>query len=626
MTYGYAGRILRINLTNKKITIEQPGDKFYRTYVGGKGFIGYYLLNEVQENVDPLGEKNKLIFATGVMTGLPIVGMPRYVVGAKSPLTDGFGQSEAGGFWGPELKKAGYDAIIIEGKSETPVYISIKDDLIEIKNASHLWGKETGEVQDIIIKELGDKTIRVAQIGPAGEKLVKYACITNNLKHYNGRNGLGTVMGSKKLRAIAVKGTKKINFYDNDRIKEIGKRYLSDYMDKPLSRGLYDYGTAGGVATLNAMGFLPTDNYQLGEFKNAEEITGQKLAETILSKREGCYACAIRCKRIVDVDEDGLRIDPKFGGPEYETIAGFGSLCHIGDLKTISKANEMCNRFGIDTISTSVSIAFAMECYEKGLLKDLDINGLDIKFGDADIIFKLIEMIASREGIGDLLAEGSFRASKIIGKGSDSLLMTAKKQEFALHDPRTRAGLAIAYATAGNATDHMHMIHDTMIDKPGEIMDELSALGLLEPVAIKDISWKKVRAVKNITEWTSFINMAGICILAVAPRGTLSINEVVELYRAATGWNTSLFEIMRAGERGINLARMFNLRNGLNIDDDSLSKKSFTVIENEIAPKHKLEEESLNKGVSLLFEMRGWNDGIPTKGKLYDLNLDWLVE
>jgi len=626
MPYGYAGKILRINLTNKKIIVEKPDEGFYRTYVGGKGFIAYYLLNEVPENVEPLGEENKLIFANGIMTGLPVVGMPRYVVGAKSPLTDGFGQSEAGGFWGPELKKAGYDAIILEGKSEKPVYIYINDDSVEIKEANHLWGKETGEVQNIIHNELGDKSVKVAQIGPAGEKLVKYACISNNLKHYNGRNGLGAVMGSKNLRAIAVKGTNKIEFADPDKIKEISKNYLSTYMEKPLSRGLYDFGTSGGVATLNTLGMLPTKNYNFGEFEGAEKITGQKLAETILSKREGCYACAIRCKRIVDVDEEGMRIDPKFGGPEYETIAGFGSLCCVDDLKAISKANEMCNRLGIDTISTSVSIAFAMECFEKGLLNKEDTKGMDISFGNVESVLKLVEMIGRREGIGDLLAEGSYRASKVIGKGSESFTMTSKKQEYALHDPRTKAGLGLSYSTAGNATDHMYMVHDNMISKEGEVLNGVSTFGIIEPIPTKDISWKKVRAFKTLSEWTSFINMAGICLLAVAPRGGLSVNEVVELYSAATGWDTSLFEIMKSGERSINMARMFNIKNGMGKKEDSLSTKTFELMNNENSPKHKMVEDELNDSIELLYEMRGWNDGVPKRGKLYELNLDWLVD
>lgn len=625
MPYGYAGKVLRINLTNRETIVEKPDDVFYRTYVGGKGFIAYYLLNEVEENVDPLGTENKLIFATGIMTGLPVVGMPRYVVGAKSPLTDGFGQSEAGGFWGPELKKAGYDALILEGKSDTPVYIVINDDEIEIREASHLWGRETGEVQDMILDDLNDKSFKVAQIGPAGEKLVKYACISNNLKHYNGRNGLGAVMGSKNLRAIAVKGTKKLEFADKDKITKISKNYLSTYMEKPLSRGLHDFGTAGGVATLNTLGMLPTRNYKYGEFEGADKITGQKLAETILSKREGCYACAIRCKRIVDVDEEGMRIDPRYGGPEYETIAGFGSLCCIDDLKSISKANEMCNRLGIDTISTSVSIAFAMECYEKGLLSDEEIDGMDMSFGNVETMLKLIELIARREGIGNLLAEGSYRAAKKIGKGSESFLMTSKKQEFALHDPRTKAGHGLSYATAGNATDHMYMIHDNMISQEGEVLSGIASLGILEPIPAKDISWKKVRAFKTLSEWTSFINMAGICLLAVAPRGTLSMNEVAELYCAATGWNSSLYEIMKSGERSINMAKIFNLKNGLDEKDDKLSKKSFSLMDNECSPKHEIDKDSLYESIELLYEMRGWTDGKPSRGKLYELNLGWLV-
>ena len=629
MIYGYTGKILRVNLSTSDITIETPDQTFYRMYMGGKGIIAHYLLKEVSPEADALGAENKLIFATGVLTGIPIAGTPRYTVGAKSPLTGGFGQSEAGGFWGPELKKAGWDAVIIEGKAEKPVYLSITDSDIQINDAAELWGKETGTVQQLIREELGEQKTSVLQIGPAGENMVKYACITNNLKHYNGRNGMGAVMGSKNLRAIAVKGSGEIKTANPEKISELRKEYLAVYKNEPLSRGLFDYGTSGGISTLNAAGMFPSRNFKYGENQHAEEITGQKLAETIMSKREGCFACPVRCKRVVDVNEESLSIDPAFGGPEYETIAGFGANCMMAELKLISKANELCNRFGMDTISVSGTIAFAMECFENGLIDTEFTNGLRLEFGNSYAVLTLLERIALRaDNFSSLLAEGSFRAAEKIGKGSEVYLNTSRKQEYALHDARTKTGLAFAYSTAANATDHMYIVHDTMISNPGIVLDKLSGIGIYEPISPAEVSWKKARNVKTVSEWTSFQNCAGMCILVFAPRGVISLNTVVELLRAATGWEyTSLYEIMKAGERAENMGRAFNILHGSASSEDNLSQRSHEDLANEHSNYYAVDKKNLADGIKDLFEMRGWDEnGIPSRGKLYDLNLGWLAE
>lgn len=625
MNYGYTGKIARINLSTRDIRIEQPDEIFYRTYIGGKGFIAYYLLKELTKGIDPLGPENKLIFACGIMTGLPVAGMPRYVVGAKSPLTGGFGQSEAGGFWGPELKKAGFDALIIEGKAAEPVYIYIHNGDVHIRDAKHLMGKETGEVQEIICKELGDRKVRIAQIGPAGEKLVKMACITNELKHFNGRNGLGAVMGSKNLRAVAVRGTMDIIYSDSEKIKEIGNQYLKMYMSHPLSRTLYHYGTSAGVTALSAAGILPTKNFIRGEFQEAERIGGDALVDKILKRREGCYACAIRCKRAVEVKRDDCNVDPKYGGPEYETLAAFGSLCEIGNIELIAKANEMCNRYGIDTIGTGASIAFAMECYERGILTKEDTEGIEITFGNENIILQLIEMIAKREGIGDLLAEGTTLAAKQIGNGAEECLLCVKGQELPMHDPRGKASVGIGYATSENSTDHMVAAHDGFFTQKGFTLDSVASLGLLEPVSSRDLSWKKIRMFVYLEQWWSFFNMAGICYFGPAPRGSMPIRNIVELLISATGWDTSLWEVMKAGERAINMARMFNVREGFSKKDDMLPDRLFSPLENGALEGVSVDKEKFEEAIFLYYAMMGWNeDGIPSRAKLFELNLDWL--
>lgn len=625
MANGYLGKIARVNLTTREISIEKPDELFYRTYIGGKGFAAYYLLKEVPADADPLGEENKLIFACGILTGVPAAGMPRFVAGAKSPLTGAFGQSEAGGFWGPELKRAGYDGLIIEGKSPVPVYIYINDDNIQIKDAGHIWGLETGEAQEIIRRENGGGSIRVAQIGIAGENLVKYSCIINELKHANGRNGMGAVMGSKKLKAIAVKGSGRIPFADEERIKQISKKFLDMYMDNPLSRGLYEYGTAGGITGQSAAGILPTRNFIDGEFEGVNNISGETMAKTILKRREGCYSCAIRCKRAVEVQEDGLSVDPKFGGPEYETLAAFGSLCQIDDLKIIVKANELCNRYGLDTISTGCTIAFAMECMSHGILNKEFFGGLDVAFGNSSVILPIIEKIAKREGYGDILAEGTKAAAEKIGNGAQEILLTVKGQELAMHDPRGKTGVGIGYAVSEFGADHMRAGHDPLFAKEGFTLDSVKTFGILEPIDVHDLSAKKVRLFVYLHQWWTFFDMAGICYFGPAPRGAMPVNDVVGLMQAASGWDISLWEIMKAGERAINMARCFNIKAGFTKDDDVLPKRMFEPIGNGKQKGTFINEDEFRKAVSLYYSMMGWNeDGIPSKSKLEELNLGWV--
>ena len=626
MSYGYTGKIIRINLTTEMIIIEEPDDIFYRTYIGGKGFVSYYLLKELPPDVDALSPSNKLIFATGILTGIPVAAMPRFAVGAKSPLTGGYGQSESGGFWGPELKKAGYDGIIIEGKASKPVYININNEKIEIKDASNIWGKDTGDAQDIIRKELGDNRVRVAQIGPGGEKLVRYACIVNELKHANGRNGLGAVMGSKNLKAIAVKGTRKIQVSNPDKVNEISRRYLDMYMDHPLSYGLYALGTSGSVTSLNEMGILPTRNFTDGEFEGAKKISGLTMNDTILKNREGCYACAIRCKRAVEVNNDKFKVDKRFGGPEYETIGAFGSLCSMDNLESIAKAHELCNRYAIDTISTGVTIAFVIECYESGILTKDDIDGIEACYGNDDAILKLIEKIGKRDGIGDLLAEGSLRASKIIGKNCEEFVLTVKGQELPLHDPRGKIGVGIGYAISETGADHMLSPHDSLFSQDDIIFRSISKLGILEPIDVMDMSWKKIRLYTYMQILFSYYNSAGICDFGPAPRGSMPLEDLIELIKAVTGWDTSLWEIMKAGERATNMSRLFNIREGFTKKDDVLPNRLHQPLGNGSLKGSYINKDEFNKAISIYYEIMGWDDeGIPKNGKLYELNLGEFV-
>jgi aldehyde:ferredoxin oxidoreductase len=388
---------LRVNLSDSKIQVETPEENFYRRYFGGRALIAYYLLKEMKPKVDPLGPENKLIFATGILTGAPFSGSGRNSVGAKSPLTGAYGDAEVGGFWGAELKHAGFDAVIVEGKAKNPVYLWVYDGQAEIKDAKYLWGKEIGQSQELIRKELQDQTIRTAQIGPAGERLVRYACVINDLKHAAGRSGMGAVMGSKNLKAIAAKGREIVKIADPERIREMAV-WLNENIPQ-LASNLHNYGTGAVMDAFAATGNLPYHNFRDGEFPNPDAIDAKTLKKTVGIGMETCFACTVRCKKVVKIDGK-LKVDPIFGGPEYETLASLGSDCGIDDLPAICKGHELCQRYGLDTISAGATIAFAMECFENGIITKKDTGGIELKFGNVDSMLQLLDLIAWREGIG----------------------------------------------------------------------------------------------------------------------------------------------------------------------------------------------------------------------------------
>ena len=611
MAEGYNGKILRVNLTSGNIeTLEQDED-FYRRYYGGRGFIGYYLLNELEPGIVPLSPDNKLIFATGIITGGRIAGSGRSSVGAKSPLTNAYGEAEAGGFFGVELKRAGYDAVIVEGKAGKPVYLWIHDKKVELRSASHLWGKTTLESQEIIHQELGDKLIRTAQIGPAGENLVRFACIMNDVHYAYGRAGMGTVMGSKNLKAIATRGHRSPKIADLAKIKSIIK-----WLNENYSKSFQDTGTAGGLLWLNKSGGLPTRNFQEGSFEGAEAISGQTMRDTILINRGGCYACPIRCKRVVKVD--GLyQVNPEYGGPEYETLGSFGSNCGIDDLAAISKANEICNAYSLDTISAGTTIAFAMECFENGILTESDTGGIELRFGNADAMVKMVEMIAKREGFGDVLAEGAMRAAQKIGKDAEKYAMHIKGQELPMHEPRYKQGMGMGYAISPTGADHTQSIHDSG-GGPGKMVN----LGVLDELPADDLSAKKVRMFVYEQHWKSFGNCAGLCMFL-----PYSYNQIAEIVQALTGWDVTTWELMKVGERGTTMARAFNMREGLTTKDDYLPDRFHVPFTSGPLKDIAVGEKKLKEAMATYYGMMGWDEnGVPTKAKLQELDIEWISE
>ena len=630
MPYAYTGNILYLDLSSKKFWIENPDENFYRTYWGGRALALYYMLREMKAHTDPLSPDNLLIFTPGILTGTPAPAMPRYTVCAKSPLTGAEGEAEAGGWWGPELKKAGFDALIIKGASSTPVYLWIKDGKVEIKDATHLWEKDTGETQRIIREELADDKIRIAQIGPAGENQVRFANIVNELKHFNGRNGLGAVMGSKKLKAIAVRGTKPIEFYNKERMNQITKEISQRIMDNPLSRDLRSLGTPATVRPFYEAGCLPSYNWTTGYFKEGKNLTAETYNKTILKEIKGCYACPIRCKRVVEVNEPDLKVDPTYGGPEYETIASLGSICGISDLKYIAKANELCNKYTMDTISTGMVIAFAMQGYEERILTKEDTDGLELTFGNKEALLILIEKIAYREGLGDLLAEGSYLASRKIGNGSEKFIHQVKRQEIPMHDPRLKTGVGLQYALSDYGADHMKAPHDLFFkDKKSWGIKEMSGLGILEPVSPTDLGEKKVALFKLLDIYWTVFDILGVCDFGYVPRSVGTMEELLEIIRSTTGWKTTWFELMKLGERSINMARIFNSREGFTSKDDTLPEVFYhNFKDGPLDGKFAINKENFQKALRMRYQLMGWNPdtGIPTPAKLIELGLDWLVD
>jgi aldehyde:ferredoxin oxidoreductase len=628
MPYGYMGKILHVNLTERTTEIEEPPDSFYRMYMGGSGLAMHYLLNMLEPGVDPLGPDNVLVLSVGVLTGAPISGLSRVMANAKSPLTDAIGDAQGGGFWPVELKNAGFDALVITGKAPKPVYLWIQDGEVEIRDAGHLWGKVTGEVDAAIREELDDQRIRILQIGPAGEKLVRFAAIMNMSTRACGRTGMGAVMGSKNLKAVAVRGHGRIDLADADKVRELAKWGRDNFEQS----GLYAFGlhgTAGGVNGLQDLGALPTRNWSSGVFEGWEKIWGQTMSDTILTERDTCYGCIIRCKRVVEVKGE-YDVDPYYGGPEYETVASLGSYCGIDNLAAISKANELCNKYGLDTISCGGTIAWAMDCYEQGILTQEETDGIALNFGNADAMVQMVQKIADRDGFGDLLAEGSYRAAESVGKGSEDLVVTVKKQEYPAHVPQAKRSLALIYAVNPFGADHMSSDHDPNYDPSADDVTKgrASMLGLTHPVPNRDLGPEKVRW-GMVTEYAySLLDCCGTCQFAWGPTWQLyDMDQLRELVRAVTGWRTSVDELMQVGQRRLNMLRAFNVREGLTPEDDMLPKKGFIKLEGGATDGVDVDKGEFLKARELYYGMNGWDEnGVPRRGTLAALRLEWVAD
>jgi len=631
MLYGATGKILKIDLSLKKYTIEEPDEDFYRLYIGGTLLGLYYLLRETRTGIDAFDEKNVIIFATSVLTGIPIPGFSRYSIVSKSPLTGGLAASEAGGWWGPELKFAGFDAVVISGKAKKPVYLWIHDGQIEFRDASVVWGKTTKDAQEIIRSEIGKKRARLTIIGPGGENLVRYACILNELKHVNGRCGLGAVMGSKNLKAVVVYGSnKKVKCKNYKSILEIAKRINKSALNTPVGYIMNKLGTSNGVLMNNEIGTLPTRNFNSGQFEEVNKISGERMNETLVKNKEACFACPVRCKRAVEASVP-YNLDPDYGGAEYETIAALGSLCGVADLFAIAKANELCSANSIDTISTGATIAFAMECYEKGIINSQHTGGIDLQFGNAKSMLKMVEMIIKKEGFGSILAEGVMRAANKIGKQANKYAMHVKGQEFPMHEPRGKGvGMGLAYALSPTGAEHCRILPDTGFEnKSNKQFDWFSHIGITKPLDRMYLGPEKVRQFLIMERFGTLVNTYGVCLIIVNCNSLISIPDLIQIVKDTTGWeNTNIREILEVADRTDNLARIYNIREGFSRKDDWLPERMFQPLGGGKNKGLKLDKEEFTEALNRYYEMRGWDTktGIPNIGTLYELELGWITK
>lgn len=607
---GWMGKIIRVNLSYGDYQIEEIDPDYVRPYFGGRGLGSKILYDEVDPHVDPFSPENKLIFMTGPLTGTGAPCSSRYMVITKSPLSGTIACSNSGGFFGPELKFASYDGIIFEGCADEPVYLWISDDEVEIRSATHLWGKTTHETEDLIRGQIKNKylakELRIASIGPAGEKLSRIACVINDKNRAAGRSGVGAVMGSKKLKAIAVRGTSRIMVADKEAFQKAVWHARDVLRAGPIaSEVLPAYGTSAFINIINQARLFPTKNWQETYSEKANDISGETMAATTLKRNKGCFACPLACGRVTEITDEkytGISSAKNRGeGPEYETLALMGGSCGVYDLSAITKANYICNELGMDTISAGSTVACAMELYEKGYLPEKDV-GLEANFGNAGALVILIEKMGKREGIGDSLAEGAYRLAEKYGH--PELFMGAKKLEAPGYDPRGAQGIGLQYATSNRGACHVRGY--TIANEIAGIHEKVDPL----------VTNGKAGMVKALQDLTAVIDSSGLCLFVALAPGFL-YEEIQLLMNAASGANYSVEELIGVGERIWNLERLFNLKAGLTKADDTLPKR---LLEEPGGPKGDVCR--LNEMLPEYYQLRGWDEnGVPTADKLAELGL-----
>jgi aldehyde:ferredoxin oxidoreductase len=552
---GYLGKILRVDLNENQLWDEPLNEKYARTYVGGSGLAARYLFEMLTVKTDPLGPENPLFFLTGPLVGTSMSSAGRFSVCARSPLTGIWGEANSGGFFGPELRYAGYDGVLITGQAEQPVWLSVIEGKAGLHKANDLWGKDIYDTQQRIREKLGDPKTRIACIGLAGENLVKLAGIANDHGRFAARTGLGAVMGSKKLKALAVRGIHKIPLYDAEEYKSITNQILSLFKSDYSSQSLRAYGTAGYLNLSHLLGDLPIRYFQVGEYAPADELSGVDLAEQYLRRNTACHKCVIACGRET---QSPTFNDTKVDGPEYEALGALGSLLMVFDLEAVIHASHLCNLYGLDIISTGVTIGLACELFERGLLSIADTDGLEIQYGKAEVVFHLIELTARRQGFGAVLAEGNAALAEKVGM--PELAATVNRLEVPMHDPRAYLGMAVTYALSPRGACHMQ--GDMFSLDLGQ--SNLIEAGL-EPGDRHENSYEKGRISARLQAWRNLYNSLILCQFE-----NPDIRLLVGAINAATGWNLEMADLMTLGKHIVNIKRLVNFKLGLTKANDRL--------------------------------------------------------
>lgn len=632
MIKSYNGKVLHIDLSNRTFSVEHPEEEdknFYRRYWGGSCLGAYYLLKDFKKGIDAFSSDNPLIFVTSIVTGAEVPGFCKFNVVSKSPLTNLAGESVSDGLWGPELKFSGYDAIVIKGYSEKPVYISIIDGKVKINDASDIWGMEIKETIDSIKKVLKDNDVRVACIGPAGENKVRYASIVSDYIFMNARGGFGAVMGSKNLKAIAVRGNKKVDVRNIKGLERLALKFKENFKQNFVNNAVFEAGTASFLGFLNNSGLVSSRNAQTTEFKGAEKISGEVIQKKYFNKRVECYKCPASCHRLLNAIES-IGNDSDYGAPELEVLMALGNACEIDDLEVLLKANELCYRFGIDPTSLGVTIAFSMECSEKGLLSDQDTKGIELKFGNSEIITDLIQKIVFRTEIGDMLAEGTKISAEKIGKDSMSFTMQIKGMEIPLHDSRTKVMLGLSYLVSPTGPDDLSVEHDTDFDSeaPELFLERVNTLGLLERIESDDLSHKKVRMLCYLQQVFSFMDSLCLCKFAFSPCRYYTFSEMIEIISYITGWEVSLWELMKIGEKKLNMFQIYNILEGHSVEAEDMPDRVYEPIKTGPKKGNSLSRKDFKEAKDLYYNLRDWDNttGRPSLDKLAELDLEWLIE
>jgi aldehyde:ferredoxin oxidoreductase len=609
--------------------VEQPSDDFYRLLVGGRAMIAYLLLRDLQPDTDPLGPDNLLIFAPGIIQGTNLPGSGRHAVGGRSPLTGAIASSEAGGWWGHEFKRTGYDALVIRGRAASPVYLWIRDGEVEIRSAQHLWGLNTAPAQQIIHEELDDSRVRVAQIGPAGENGVLYAAVMHDINRAAGRNGVGALMGSKNLKAVAVRGTTRVPIATRKRMANVAKwlgdnyKTLAAWATEGIGRGTQD-----SLMTWGYLGGLPTRNFGLPVFDSRESLSGERNYEMFLKQRDTCQACPINCKQVFEHDSDNPyhKLDPTYGGPEYEAMAALGSNCGVADNLAVSKANELANAYGLDAISAGASIAFVMECFSEGILTEKDTGGLMFEWGDASLLVRAVEMIARREGFGDIMAEGVSRMSQRFGPQTEPFNLTVKGQELPMHEPRLKHAMGVGYAVAPVGADHMMNMHDTAFARDGEGIKRVnSALPdgkQVAPVPSTVLNEYKSQIFYHELNWQHAQDCIVTCHFY-----PYSYQHLADALSGVTGLEYRIGDVLDVGARAQTLSRLFNLREGFTADDDKLPKRVRKAFNSGPLAGVEITDEAFEGAKKRYYQLMGWDPvtAVPKSTCLGDLQLDALL-